>query len=110
MGNSYHNQVLETFLEEIETFTDRLNFKPLRAETNIQLGSRGEIDILLYGENQRGLIEVKSHSGLANKFKTKQFKIYREYDPEARVYLLLGDSGKSLNPKKFHLKQYWPLS
>jgi hypothetical protein len=112
MGAIYHNQVIETFCEKIEIFTNILGFKPdiSKTKTNMQLNSLGEIDILLYGKNIRGLVEVKSHSGLVNKFKTKQLKVYHNYDPEAAIFLLCGDSNKSLDPNNFHLKQYWPLT
>ena len=109
MGKNYHNQVLETFCEKIENFTSVLGFSPVRIRRNMQLGSKGEIDILLYGEDQRSLVEVKSHAGLVNKFKEKQLDVYKEYDSRASIFLLLGDPNKSLNPSKFHLKQYWPL-
>ena len=76
----------------------------------MKLSSLGEIDILLYGENKKALVEVKSHSGLIRKFTSKQIEVYRNYDPEASIFLLLGSPDKSLDPKDFYLKRYWPLS
>ncbi|MDH3352895.1 MAG: hypothetical protein OEL87_00420 [Nanoarchaeota archaeon] len=110
MRNSYHDQVLEKFCSEIQYFTGILGFAPLRIGKNMQLGSAGEIDVLLYGEDQRALVEVKSHGGLIRKFTEKQFHIYHDYDPKAAIYLLLGNSEKSLEPEDFHFKRYWPLS
>lgn len=87
----YHSQLIEAFCKNLLEF----GFPPLKYRKNVKW-EKGEIDIVLLGELENALLEVKSNSNKMGKFTGKQFDLYREYDSSADIYLLMGNKNYSL--------------
>lgn len=106
MKKTYHDEIINTFLNNLHQFNDYFNFSIDATLTNKHI-QKGEIDIILEGDKgERALIEVKENAKNMYKFLSKQINTYKKYDSCASIYLLLGCESKSLNCKDFTLKQY----
>jgi hypothetical protein len=113
LHNPYHDQVLNLFIFNFSFFQDSFGFDNVRSfHRNVHVEG-GEIDVivngLISGVNAMALVEVKAHSGVCYKFRSKQFHYYRKFDSNASVYLLCGSESGSLRVEDFNLKRYWPL-
>jgi len=104
MIESYHNQIIQTFKDNLGYFEPVLGFPIKQTQSGIYFHPFGEIDLIVDGfTNERCLIEVKSNNGATGKFLHKQFKVYRKFDPNASIYLLLGTTNCSLNLEELTL-------
>ena len=105
MSKNYHNQMIDSFLENPFLFSDDLGFIIKDVKKEFSMGN-GDIDILVEGTmGEKAIIEVKSHSGLLPHFVKKQLPKYINYFPEAKVFALVGYQ-RSLNLLDFKLKKY----
>ena len=106
MKKTYHDEIIKTFLNNLQHFDDYFNFSIDTILTNVYI-QKGEIDIILESyKGERALIEVKENAKNMHKFLSKQINTYKKHNPHASIYLLLGRETKSLNHKDFILKQY----
>ena len=107
MKDNYHDSIIKTFCEHIDSFEKDIGFLVKNIETNVYLDSKGELDIVLEGySDEKALIEVKSNNGLMGKFLTKQFEIYQDYDSKASIFLLYGTKEESLKIEDLTLKKF----
>lgn len=112
---SYHNDLQAAFVQNINSFSEQIGFVVEgKCKTNQQLGRYGEIDVIARGTpidlegiitTPTALIEVKGHHGLIGKFERKQFPVYLEYMPNAKIFLLYGYK-KSLLVEDMTLVKY----
>ena len=102
---NYHDKLIEVFCKDLAYFEGDLGFRVLQIETEVN-HSKGEIDVVLKGKKKSALVEVKSNSNGQGKFLTKQFSSYRHFNPEADVYLLMGNCEKSLDLCDLSFQQF----
>ncbi|MGM5482971.1 MAG: hypothetical protein ACQESF_05895 [Nanobdellota archaeon] len=103
---SYHQQLIEKFSQNLGYFG--LEFEPVKINKNL-VWERGEIDIEVIGKLEKTLVEVKSNPKQLDKFTKKQYCLYRQYDPEANIYLLMGNREYSLQINDLFFKRFWPI-
>ena len=102
---SYHNNMIDVFLENPNIFAGELEFLVVDSVKEFPIGN-GDIDVLLKGDRgEIAIVEVKGHQGLLPKFEKKQLPKYRIYFPDAKIFALIGYRN-SLNPLDFELRRY----
>ena len=105
---NYHQNLIQTFCDNLSYFNKYFSFEIYRVKTNVQFHPLTEIDIILFGKNKKALIEVKSNRNGMGKFLQKQFQHYRSYDKKASIYLLFGNESESLSLEDITLQRYHP--
>ncbi|MFP4403094.1 MAG: hypothetical protein ACOC3X_02435 [Nanoarchaeota archaeon] len=90
--NNYHDKLTDLIAEEKTRLEELFNFQILKIYKNKHFNNGAtnnyEIDIYILGNDfNQGIIEVKSHIGLRDKFFNKQSKVFRKNHPFAKIYL-----------------------
>ncbi len=112
MEISYHDKLIEMVYNNKKYFETEIGFEInqiLKNQYIIKNGNTiGEIDIIVEGlDNKIALIEVKESSNLVGHFLHHQYEKYLRYNPEAYIYLIVGNKERTVNPEEIRLQLYY---